>query len=419
MMYVLGLRVHTPLSLLVFCSLAQFYSDYHDSFGAFHAMFPLLATLIFASVSSFIMYLREGRLIMLCWSFILTLLALYDSEIGFVIFPVMLIILAVDSRRFADKLLVVSPFIGLVLSYVCLFIFIRAHSQGLYHGIETGFEMARMVQVLFFQIFATIPLTAFIKMGAIPHIIATGLTSMWPILMVMGVSFYWLLQTDMQRSGQGATDAKQVGSIVIGMILWVFPALILMASKKYQTELNFGRGYLPAYVQNFGLVIIVSVLLSKLFEKYQSAKVKKGVYVLLYIIFILTYLRNDFINNTINTRRSIPACFYYKSLKNGILKDCEQGAIIVLKTDYFFHCPLFYQQIVNNFYHSGLKIVSEEEFSDLDKEKKGAFYILEHDNSHQCTLLYKVLSQQNTLIKQINYPTGNDFSYFDLISRPL
>ena len=419
LLYSLGLRVYVPLSLLVFCSLAQFYADYHDSILAFHAMFPLLATLIFSTVTCFIVYLRDGKMSMLIWSFLSAALAVYDSEIGFVIYPILLILLIGDRRSFSSKCISLFPFVFLLILYIPVFILIRVHAQGMYHGIETGFEMARMSQVVFFQIFATLPLTAFINMSAIPRFILIGIIHLWPMLLFFGLSFYRLIKADTIVTSDTCDRTTKKKVVLMGLVLWIVPAFILMVSKKYQAELNFGRGYLPVYIQNFGLAMIMTILLGELFEKYSNMYIKKAVVVLLFLVFIMTFLRNDFINSVINNRRSVPACFYYKSLKNGILKDCEQGAVVVLKTDYFFHCPLFYQQIVNNFYQSGLQIIPDEDFKQYTKDEKRPFYILEHDHIRQCTLLYKVFPDQNKLVKQINYPVGADFSYFDLISRPL
>ena len=46
-------------------------------------------------------------------------------------------------------------------------------------------------------------------------------------------------------------------TVLSGLCLMVFPSLIIAVTEKYQSELEWGRGYLPNYIQSFGLVLII------------------------------------------------------------------------------------------------------------------------------------------------------------------
>jgi hypothetical protein len=120
-----------------------------------------------------------------------------------------------------------------------------------------------------------------------------------------------------------------------------------------------------------------------------------------------------------NEVRSTPSLFYYQSLKHGILNDCEDGSVIVLRTDFFWHSAGDYQLIIDNFYKKGFTVIEEDNFKGISPEDKRHFYMLEHNKDGQFTLLYKLMPGETEVVKRINYPTGKDFSYFDLISRPL
>ena len=70
-----------PLALLGFSSAAQFYVHYHDPFTALHAMYPLLAILVFSTITFFIQYLKSGKLIMLFMSMLALILAILNLSL--------------------------------------------------------------------------------------------------------------------------------------------------------------------------------------------------------------------------------------------------------------------------------------------------------------------------------------------------
>ncbi len=70
------------------------------------------------------------------------------------------------------------------------------------------------------------------------------------VVLLTVLSGYLALRFFRNRSKENALP-------LIGMIVWLTPALVIAISAKYQAELDWGTGYLPRYLQNFGLVLVI------------------------------------------------------------------------------------------------------------------------------------------------------------------
>ena len=410
-----------PLALLGFSSAAQFYVHYHDPFTALHAMYPLLAILVFSTITFFIQYLKSGKLIMLFMSMLALILAILNSEIGFVIYPVLLVLLIYDDSRSHRKVTAFLPFAIALAIYAAIFIVIRANTHSLYNGVEADLTPAKVLRGFFFQLVAALPLLGFSYMPFIWGFLYHAFLKTYPFVILSVLAFSSLLISIMSLPHRALDRTKRNTVLWIGLILWVMPACILMVSKKYQGELDFGRGYLPVYIQDFGVSLLMVVLFDFLLMKFQERrKVILSIgYTFVFVVSLMTFLRNDMLIDQANFNRAIPSTFYYKSLKNGILKDCEDGSVIVLRTDYYWHAPFCYQVVIDNFYKKGFQVIAEDSFKGLSTGEKGHFYMLEHNNVDQLTRLSRIRPDETIEIKRISYPASSGFSYFDLISKPL
>lgn len=410
-----------PFALLIYCATSQFYINYHDAFTSLHAMYPFLAVLIFYTIILFKLFLENDKSLTLIGTVLLATLTIFYCEVGFVIYPILLLLLINDKRLLSRKFLVFLPFAVLLIVYIVVFILVRRNTEYLYSGVTPNFVVSKMYETFLYQVRAAIPMSHFTGMYAIPQFLLDQLRKIYPLVLLCLIAFIGLLfyaRKDIYRRIE--SKARYI-LLLIGLILLLFPACLLMITIKYQEQLGYGIGYLPVYIQDFGFVILMLVLFSFIFSKLGSASIilKNILFILFFVISVCTLLQNNSLIDKINNDRATPSIFYYNSLKNGILKDCEDGSVIVLRTDYFWKSAFAYQFIIDNFYKRRFQVIAEENFKGVSPEDKRHFYMLEHNKDGQFTLLYRIFPNETKVIKRINYPTGKDFNYFDLISTPL
>lgn len=417
----LSLEAWIPLALLTYCITDQFYINYHDPFTSLHAMYPELAIFVFSAIYLFAGYLNTQKPLLLIASTVLTIAAILQSEIGFIIYPILLLMVMVDARPVLRRISAFLPFAIVIVLYILFFKNLRDHTQHLYPGVTPSLDPGKMWHVFAVQFYSTFPLTGFTHWPGIPRIVLDEFLHVYPLVIIFTAFSYLLYRYSSYTPVQIPTKKRAV-FFLIALALMIIPPAMLMMSIKYQTEMYFGMGYLPVYVQDFGFVILMVALLDFIFGKcnvYQQKILATSVLILFVLVADITIIKNSVLIRSMNENRATPAEFYYLSLKNGILKDCEDNAVIVLRTDYFYRNPNAYQIVINAFYRQKMTVIPEEGFHGVDSTEMRSFYVLEHSTEGQFTSLYRILPEGNKLIKRINYPTGKDFSYFDLISRPL
>jgi hypothetical protein len=410
-----------PLVLILFCASAQFFVRYHDPFTSLHAMYPLLAVFIFSSISYFAQYLKNGKATILAGSVLMTVLATLQSEIGFVLYPVLMVLLSNDDRPISFKSKAFLPFIILLALNATLFLFLRRDSSHMYSGVQTNLDPAKMFDVAYFQLVSAIPMTGYAYMSNIGGFFAREFSKTYPFLILSIIVVISIIKSSNPDQYKKLDTLRRRDILGVGLILLVLPACILMMSKKYQGELDYGRGYLPVYIQDFGFVLLMLAFFDFLFVKFRNRKktILTLGFSLVFLVGQLTFMRNDYLIGQMNSERSTPSDFLYKSLKNGILNSCEKGSVIVFGSNYFYPTPVYYQTIVDNFYNTHLRVILKEDFNGKNIKNDGAYYLLEHDNTGQFTTLYRLSSNEKKMVRRINYPIGDEFSYFDLISKPL
>jgi hypothetical protein len=122
-----------------------------------------------------------------------------------------------------------------------------------YEGIVMDLSPWPVLRTFVLQTFSSLPLAPQIGRrivqrpggGAVDVVLVAGVVVLLTVL-----SGYLALRFFRNRSKENALP-------LIGMIVWLTPALVIAISAKYQAELDWGTGYLPRYLQNFGLVLVI------------------------------------------------------------------------------------------------------------------------------------------------------------------
>ena len=418
---VLNMSDWIPFALLLYCCAIQFYPTYHDSYTALGAKYPLITIFIFSSVILFQKYLDHGKVWTLLGAIFFTLIGILNGEMAFVIYPIMILLLISDRRNLSKKIILFSPHLILLIAYVGALVIVRRSIVNYYPGVVVNLNPQMMLNVFKIQVTAAIPITGYYNMEAIPMFVATQLSKVYPLILLCAGAFAGLLLFDRDSDYKNLSTQRRIIYVLIGFVLFLVPAAMIMTSKKYQEESVYGIGYLQVYIQDFGFVLLLVLLFDFIFSRIKnSARTARSiVFVLFFMISILTLLRNNYMINIANNGRATPVYLYYKSIKNGILNDCENESVIVIRSNYFWGSTWDCQPFIDQYYKKKFYVVSSDDFNITRSEAGKNYYLLEHDPRSQSTLLFRLLPEGKKEVKRINYSVSDEFSYFDLISKPL
>jgi hypothetical protein len=147
--------------------------------------------------------------------------------------------------------------------------------------------------------------------------------------------------------------------------LILFPAIFILPSLKYQTEVQWGVGYLPVYFQNFGSATLLASLFQYGINNYRSAVKKMSTYLYIFIVAVtcITFLFNNALINACSYNTSYPAQVFYDDIKNGALQNCKNGSTIIVGHNFFWKSPDIYQKIFKN--------ITAKNFTVYDFDVKG------------------------------------------------
>lgn len=248
-------------AILLFCAMSATYWSYHDPYVSYHLVMPVFTLLFLGSVAMFERHLKTGSLMHGLAALTLYLLALATYEIAY---PLILVFI-IQILRTRPKC--VAIWVSLAILMALMFVFqgwLRMQARDIeYEGISVGLSPFVVTRTFLLQVFACFPLAPQVG-GVIRKFIEQTGSGVLDMLLVgaglfalASLSVYLLLRFFKNRS-------KENSLLLIGLIIWLSPALVISISAKYQAELVWGLGYLPRYLQSFGLVLVIIGLTGKL-----------------------------------------------------------------------------------------------------------------------------------------------------------
>ncbi|MDH4248157.1 MAG: LamG domain-containing protein, partial [Deltaproteobacteria bacterium] len=125
--------------------------------------------------------------------------------------------------------------------------------------------------------------------------------------------------------------------LVLGFSLLILPAVIVSLSPKMQSQVSFGVGYLPVYVQYFGLALLLAILLTAL--KKRSLK---GVLVGVLVLAAASHAQNNRkVSEFIKVSYQIPRDLLAAFLRDKEFRNFPEGSIIFFDQETQIHNKAF------------------------------------------------------------------------------
>lgn len=284
---------------------------YHDPFIVYFGGFQTFFSYFLLSAIFFVNYLQKNKISFAIWSLVFFWLSANSHEANIMFWPCMVIIFWLVTKKFWTKK--AWPLIANAIICICAyfaapilqFILRIPQQKFVYNGTAINFDPIKIIATWITQIMAALPLNSFFgrtgqeAMSYYPHLFIDNLPVLFLSLVTFGLIFYlcykYLLPPKKEK-----IDWQQTGLLsLLGLSLWIFPALPVAMSEKYQFDLvtlfglRSGYGYLMVYYQYFGVAILAGLAVYLIFNQF---KWKKTFLTLLTIlcatIFYLTYCSN-------------------------------------------------------------------------------------------------------------------------------
>lgn len=272
-----------------FFSLFHFQLGYHCSFNSFNGMYPLLLTLISSCIFYKLKFIDTNQKKYNILSFFLYFLSLLIIEIAYIT-PFLLFLVTYHKTKNIFKSLYLNRSIfitTLLFISVSLYLKSQMHFKMHYIGLQTNFDLFPIIKTYIIQTFSSLPLIYLYKQKLIlPNILSQIKIHGVYLFTFLFVISFTLFQTLKTKSVQSKKDLYM--PILLGLTLWLFPPIFISISAKYQNELYLGRGYIPLYIQNFGLATVFYCI----FSSISNNVLKKGILIIACIIIFINLSYN-------------------------------------------------------------------------------------------------------------------------------
>lgn len=189
----------------------------------------------------------------------------------------------------------------------------------------------------------------------------------------------------------------------IALVLLLGPALLVGISIKYQKELIWGIGYLPVYLEYFGLVLILFLIIGWLLDELKKEKLRYIVAALCSFVFgfiLLIQLQdNRAVIEVLNDGYLYSRELLDESVERGVFSKLDDGSILIVENE-----PIYGPYPGKDFfsYKTGkhLEVYRMEEFSEQAYPMDTPVYILSYIANRK---------QQELVLKETSYK-GDYFS---------
>ena len=128
-----------------------------------------------------------------------------------------------------------------------------------------------------------------------------------------------------------ATSSKKFSphAILMALSIMVFPAILMAISERYQSEITWRHGYLPAYISCWGITVCIAIFLTKL-SNLKSIFAKSIKYLLIFLISIIGVINSMVGDITVsNANKGMPA------INDFVADACDTGLLDELTTDLY------------------------------------------------------------------------------------
>lgn len=259
--------------------------SYHDPIAGFFLLIPFATTCIFLSVLFFLKENNFKKNIFL--SFLFLNLALFTYEISLILIPIYLV-----SYFFHREKRFICILFPLYMFIIVLGAKINHYNLGIMSNypnanIENFFNLKNYLFTYFFQFIAAFPLSwrfasstsfAFINIGSI----------------IFAILIYFYLKKFKINNIQNFNFFENAQLLLFCLII-IFLIPILPAFSGHNVDITnkgLGYGYIPVYIQYFGLAPILSGLFIFLLKKIHKKKIMYFIVFLIIFSFGLTYRSN-------------------------------------------------------------------------------------------------------------------------------
>lgn len=324
---------------------------YQDPVSGFYGLMQVILLELLLSVFFLLRWLEGGkrRDLLLSLGFFGVGLMTYEVCYPFILMIFLLIWLY--RRDFWKAVRGALPYALMILVMLGLIFLVRLQytQESTYVGVAFNLDIGAILHAALCQITAALPLsfysaghelaivgTSYLASEVMNYDFSGFLADITVLDALLAALCLWLLHLIGRERGQNWGTHACGGLCVLGFGFWLLPAITVSLSQRYQGQLFAGLGYLPVYLQYFGVAMLLCLLWQVLWKR-ASVILRRGLICLGSSVFLIMMLLN--LQNNREVTRLMNHAFYdpraagEAALTSGLLDFLPDGARLLSAND--------------------------------------------------------------------------------------
>lgn len=316
---------------------------YQDPVSGFYSLMQVLTAEMLLCALFLHRWLHTGKKRQLFLSLLFFGIGLMTYEVCFPFLVMVCLLILVNRKNFIRAVKDSLPFVFLTALMLACVWFVRSGfvMQKTYAGVAFSLNPERIFRAFLTQLSAGLPLS-FYSAGYQASVLGNAYPAATfmhydflsflkairfsDVLIVLGFIFI-LAKINLSKT---AFDGKKWSLLVLGLSFAVLPVITVAVSERYQGQLMPGLGYLPVYMQYYGVVI----LLIWITESLRYSECIRAVCLSAFVLVLLLNLQNNrAVTDIMNRSFYEPRNAGEAALRGGILDFMPQDAVLISVND--------------------------------------------------------------------------------------
>lgn len=320
---------------------------YQDPVSGFYGLMQVLLITILLIAYFFMRYLRSGEKRNLILSLLAYLVGCMIYEVVFpfgLLIPLLCWAEGVSPKRSIRTTL---PFllICMILLGAILILRMNLPTAEVYEGVRFKLQLSAILRTYGTQLLAALPLSYYTfthQLSALEQVkladgffhqtsgeILRGIEAADFLLMLPLIfSAVLIFQRWYAENGIGVWRNKLRSALVLGLCLFLLPAVTIAFSTRYQGQLVPGLGYLPVFISLFGVAILLALPVGFVLRQRKTA-LQGFLLALIAVVFLVTTQHNRLVTQWMDRVFYYPRQTGEQSLESGLFDFLPENAAVI------------------------------------------------------------------------------------------
>ncbi len=313
---------------------------YHDAVLSYYFLMQLEFSLIMLSIICFILYLRKPSplLMIVAAASYTTCVLIYEAFYALWIIHAILAYSHFGKRSAAKVFRTILPILIPAAVSFFIMLLIRVQFGVSYEGVTLRLAPLDWLSTLGKQLFAAVPLshmlTTFTVQETYMWTAGSGGAALIGVCALWGL--VWLLTSRSAIQSVPDNSPHAIRELFwVGLALWILPAPAVAFSAKYQDELRWGIGYLPVYVSTFGILLMLLLGITLLYEPIRKLPAARRRIMLGFVAIVgcavcgINYANNRMVVDRYNLAELWPRKIIETAMNLGLLDVTPASSILI------------------------------------------------------------------------------------------